>query len=59
MMTTMQRGTTNATKRFIYFILFWIVFISIISIYTFIDLVKNNITIKENELPPIEYIEVL
>lgn len=59
MTTTTKTGTNNATRTVIKFVLFWIVFISIISIYSFIDVVKNNITIKENNLPPLEYIEVL
>lgn len=60
MMTTTQRGTTNATKIFIYFILFWIVFMSGLTIFSVCVIIKNKGILFEKKMdyPPIEFLEV-
>lgn len=60
MKTTMQHGTTKATKIFIYFILFWIVFMSGLTIFSVCVIIKNKNILFEKKIdyPPLEYLEV-
>lgn len=60
MKTTMQRGTTKSTRLFIYFILFWIVFMSGLTIFSLCVIIKNKDILfdKKYDFPPIEFLEV-